>query len=128
MESLYENNILNQPLEWRRILEVPLPSRLSTLDFERVYFVGIGGSFWVAKIAEFLWREYVQRDAITINSYDFVNSRYFVSANDVVLVFSHRGTKTYSIRALKIPKHATVLTLFSSQACKTRFLLILAQT
>ena len=104
MEFLYETNILNQPLEWRRILEVPLPSRLSTLDLERVYFVGIGSSFWVAKIAEFLWREYVQLDAIAINSYDFVSSKHLVSANDIVVVFSHRGTKTYSIRALEIAK------------------------
>jgi glutamine---fructose-6-phosphate transaminase (isomerizing) len=33
-----------------------------------------------------------------------VNSRYFVSANDVVVIFSHRGTKTYSKRTLEIAK------------------------
>lgn len=104
MSFLYETNILNQPLQWRRILEVPLPSRLAILDFKRIYFVGIGSSFWVAKITEFLWREYAQRDAITIHSYDFVNSKYFVSTNDVVVVFSHRGTKTFSRRALEIAK------------------------
>jgi glucosamine--fructose-6-phosphate aminotransferase (isomerizing) len=104
MSFLYETNILSQPLEWKRILEVPLPSDLATLDFKRMYFVGTGSSFWVAKIAEFLWREYVQRDAITIHSYDFVNSKYFVSTDDVVVVFSHRGTKTFSRRALEIAK------------------------
>ena len=104
MAFLYEANILNQPLEWRRILDTSLPSKLSTLDFKRIYFVGIGSSFWAAKIAEFLWREYVQTDAIAVQSYDFVNSRYFVSPDDIVVVFSHRGTKTYSIRALEIAK------------------------
>jgi fructoselysine-6-P-deglycase FrlB-like protein len=104
MAFLYETNILNQPPEWRRILEVPFPSGLSTLDFKRIYFVGTGSSFWVAKIAEFLWREYVQMEATAIHSYDFVNSKYFVCANDVVVVFSHRGTKTYSRRALEIAK------------------------
>src|ERR671919_199927 len=100
----YETNILNQPLEWKRILDVPLPSRLSTLDFKRIYFIGIGSSFWFAKIAEFLWREYVQMDALAVQSYDFVSSRHFVSTDDIVIIFSHRGTKTFSIRALKIAK------------------------
>jgi len=104
MAFLYETNILNQPFEWRRILDVPLPSGIATLDFKRIYFVGTGSSFWVAKIAEFLWREYVHMDAIAIHSYDFVNSKYFVHANDVVVVFSHRGTKTFSKRALEVAK------------------------
>ena len=104
MAFLYETNILNQPLEWRRILDISLPSRLSTLDFKRICFVGIGSSFWAAKIAEFLWREYVNIDAIAVQSYDFVNSRHFVSPDDIVVTFSHRGTKTYSRRALEIAK------------------------
>jgi fructoselysine-6-P-deglycase FrlB-like protein len=36
--------------------------------------------------------------------YDFVNSIYFVSANDVIGVFSHRGTKTYARGALELAK------------------------
>lgn len=104
MGFLYETNILHQPAEWKRILDVPLPSRVSALDFKRIYFVGIGSSFWAAKMAEFLWREYVQMDAIAIQSYDFVNSSYFVSPNDIVVVFSHRGTKTFSVKALEMAK------------------------
>jgi glucosamine--fructose-6-phosphate aminotransferase (isomerizing) len=104
MTFLYETNILNQPPEWRRILDIQLPSRLSALDFKKIYFIGIGSSFWAAKIAEFLWREYVQMDAIAVQSYDFVNSRYIVSPDDIVVIFSHRGTKTFSIRALEVVK------------------------
>ena len=104
MTFLYETNILNQPLEWRRILDIQLPSRLSALDFKKIYFIGIGSSFWVAKIAEFLWREYVEVDATAVQSYDFVNSRYIVSPDDIVVIFSHRGTKTFSIRALEVVK------------------------
>ncbi|MGI0044996.1 MAG: SIS domain-containing protein, partial [Nitrososphaeraceae archaeon] len=104
MTFLYETNILNQPLEWRRILDIQLPSRLSALDFKKIYFIGIGSSFWVAKIAEFLWREYVEMDAIAVQSYDFVNSRYIVSPDDIVVIFSHRGTKTFSLRALGVVK------------------------
>lgn len=43
-------------------------------------------------------------DATATYSYDFVNSKYSVCTNDVVVVFSHRGTKTYSRRALEIAK------------------------
>ncbi|MGH9911052.1 MAG: hypothetical protein ACRD5E_14480 [Nitrososphaeraceae archaeon] len=89
MTFLYETNILNQPLEWKRILDIQLPSRLSALDFKKIYFIGIGSSFLVAKIAEFLWREYVEMDAIRVQSYDFVNSRYIVSPDDIVVIFSH---------------------------------------
>jgi glucosamine--fructose-6-phosphate aminotransferase (isomerizing) len=104
MTFLYETNILNQPLEWRRILDIQLPSRLSALDFKKIYFIGIGSSFWVAKIAEFLWREYVEMDAIAVQSYDFVNSRYIVSPDDIAVIFSHRGTKTFSLGALEVVK------------------------
>lgn len=51
-------------------------------------------------------------DATAIHSYDFVNSKYFLSANDVVIVFSHRETKTFSRRALEIAKiHYGVITV-----------------
>ena len=43
-------------------------------------------------------------DSTAVHSNDFVNSKYFVSTNDVIIVFSHRGTKTYSRGALEIPK------------------------
>lgn len=74
MTFLYETNTLNQPSEWRRIIGIPLPSRLLALDFKKIYFIGIGSSFWAAKIAEFPWREYVQMDAIAIQSYDCCSS------------------------------------------------------
>jgi fructoselysine-6-P-deglycase FrlB-like protein len=88
MTFLYETNILNQPLEWRRILDIPLPSGLHTPSFKRICFLGIGRSYWAAKIAEFLWRVCIT-DAVAVHSYDFVNSRYFVSRNDIVVAFSH---------------------------------------
>ena len=41
-------------------------------------------------------------DVIAVQSYDFVNSKYFVSPKDLVVVFSHRGTKTFSTRAIEV--------------------------
>lgn len=74
MPFLYETNILTQLLNGEEFLDSPLHSNLFNLDFKRIYFIGTGSSFWAAKIAEFPWREYVQMDAIAIQSYDCCSS------------------------------------------------------
>ena len=56
------------------------------------------------RISEFLWREHVNPDCISLHSYDFVRSKYLISQNDIFVVFSHRGTETFSIQALEIVK------------------------
>jgi glucosamine--fructose-6-phosphate aminotransferase (isomerizing) len=115
MVSLYETNVLNQLNAWKRILlHSNLPSALSTInsDKRRVVFVGIGSSYWAARISEFLWREHVNPNCISIQSYDFVGSPHYLTANDIFVVFSHRGTKTFSIQALEVAKKfgaATIL-------------------
>ncbi len=107
--SLYETNILNQPSEWKRILNTtPFPSDLSNFaSKKKIIFVGIGSSYWAARFAEFLWREYLTQsdiDVTSVQSYDFVRAKYVSSSNDIVVVFSHRGTKSYSIQALEFAK------------------------
>jgi glutamine---fructose-6-phosphate transaminase (isomerizing) len=119
MTSLYETNILNQTAEWKRLLTRPLPSGLNSLRPKKIVFVGIGSSYWVARFAEFLWREYTKRpqemgiDTISsVQSYDFVRSKYLISTDDViVVVFSHRGTKTFSMQALEDAKRAGATTV-----------------
>ncbi|PWU80586.1 MAG: hypothetical protein DLM72_11380 [Candidatus Nitrosopolaris wilkensis] len=113
MISLYEANILNQKREWKRILDLPLPSALYTIDptKRRTVFVGIGSSYWAARFSEFLWRQYVNPDCISIQSYDFVRSRYLISPNDLFVVFSHRGTKTFSIQSLGLAKKSGATTI-----------------
>jgi fructoselysine-6-P-deglycase FrlB-like protein len=90
MASLYETNILNQPLEWKRILDSPIPANIKNLHANRIIFIGIGSSYWVARIAEFLWREYNTTASITnpipssIQSFDFVRTKkYPISKNDI---------------------------------------------
>jgi fructoselysine-6-P-deglycase FrlB-like protein len=56
--SLYEANILNQPAEWKRLLNTPIPRDLTTIRPRKIVFVGIGSSYWIARFAEFLWREH----------------------------------------------------------------------
>jgi glucosamine--fructose-6-phosphate aminotransferase (isomerizing) len=109
MKTLYEINILNQPAEWKRLLTTALPLDLNTLHSKRVIFVGIGSSYWAARFAEFLWREHhtnaANTEPLSVQSFDFVKSKYAVSHNDMVVIFSHRGTKTFSIQALEIAKN-----------------------
>lgn len=112
MVSLYETNILNQLGEWKRILNSALPTGLDNLNStKRIIFIGIGSSYWAAKISDFLWRDYVNWDSLALQSYDFVKSRYLVSPNDTVVVFSHRGTKTFSILALELAKRSGATTI-----------------
>jgi glucosamine--fructose-6-phosphate aminotransferase (isomerizing) len=114
MASLYETNILNQPLEWKRILGSPIPTELQNLRANKIIFIGIGSSYWVARFAEFLWRDYNPSASITpssLQSFDFVKSKYVLSKNDIVVVFSHRGTKTFSMKALDIAKKSGATTV-----------------
>ncbi|HET7285257.1 MAG TPA: hypothetical protein VFI70_11280 [Nitrososphaeraceae archaeon] len=46
----------------------------------------------------------VVMDITSVQSYDFVRTKYVISSNDIVLVFSHRGTESFSIRALEFAK------------------------
>jgi fructoselysine-6-P-deglycase FrlB-like protein len=77
----------------------------------RLIFVGIGSSYWAARISEFLWREHVSPDCISLHSYDLVKSRFLISTNDIFVLFSHRGTKTFSLQALEIAKKSGATTI-----------------
>ena len=90
-----------------------MPSALYTINSQkiRLVFVGIGSSYRAARISECLWREHVNPDCISLHSYDFVKSKYFISANDIFVLFSHRGTKTFSLQALEIAKKSGATTI-----------------
>jgi fructoselysine-6-P-deglycase FrlB-like protein len=64
MASLYEANILNQPLEWKRLLNSPIPIELKNIQANKIIFIGLGSSYLVARFAEFLWRDYNSGAAI----------------------------------------------------------------
>jgi len=113
MTSLYETNILNQLGEWKRILDSPLPSTLYTTNpgKKRIIFIGIGSSYWAARFSEFLWREFVNPDCTSLQSYDFVRSKHLISPSDIFVIFSHRGTKVFSIQSLNIAKNSGATTV-----------------
>ena len=117
MVSSYEANILNQPTEWRRLLNTQLPAELKNIGHNRIIFVGIGSSYCIACLARLLWTKYVTTlsinpdrtfspvEPLSVESFDFVKSQYILSNNDIVVVFSHRGSKTYSTQALETAKN-----------------------
>src|SRR5215211_827283 len=113
--TLYETNIINQPAEWKRLLDISIPTELKTISYKKIVFVGIGSSFCVARIAEFLWKAYVINtlingtlktiEPLSVQSFDFVKSCHAISNNDMVVVFSHRAGKTFSMQALEAAKN-----------------------
>jgi glucosamine--fructose-6-phosphate aminotransferase (isomerizing) len=112
VNSNYERNVLDQPEVWKRLLNAKLPSELESIlsSSRRLVFVGIGSSYWAARFSEFLWRDYAfvdggDKDPISFQSFDFVRiQNLHLNPEDLVIVFSHRGTKTFSMHALEIAK------------------------
>lgn len=99
--SNYERNVLDQPKVWKKLLETKLPSKFSSSVLSS------------ARISEFLWRDYAHvdggKDPISFQSFDFVKiPNLYLHQEDLVIVFSHRGTKTFSMQALEI---ATINTM-----------------
>jgi fructoselysine-6-P-deglycase FrlB-like protein len=94
-----------------KLLDTKLPSKLESVlsSSKKILFVGIGSSYWAARISEFLWRDYANvddgKDPISIQSFDFVRiPNLHLRPEDLVIVFSHRGTKIFSMQALDIAK------------------------
>lgn len=114
MISNYERNILDQPKVWKKFLNDKLPNELELVSVfsssRRIVFVGIGSSYWAARFSEFLWRDYanidgVDKDLISVQSFDFVRiQNLHIHPKDLVVLFSHRGTRIFSMQALEIAK------------------------
>ncbi len=70
------------------------------LRARRVYLVGTGTSFHAAQMGQFLLRS-VGADAWAIPAFDFALYPQPLSPEDVVILFSHRGTKLFSKQSLE---------------------------
>ena len=69
----------------------------------RAHIVGIGTSWHAALVGEDLLINHAgKREARAWNSYEFCDRPPPLDGDDVVIVLSHRGTKTYSARALEL--------------------------
>ncbi|MFL6470194.1 MAG: hypothetical protein ACJ71H_05010 [Nitrososphaeraceae archaeon] len=123
MRTNYETNVLNQPREWKRLLGIPISSELNIITPKKIIFVGIGSSYWVARFAEFLWREHQTKDTIyieplSVQSFDFVKSKYVVSDNEIV-VYSRIGELRHSVcRPYRLRRKIIMLQQFLLQELK----------
>ncbi len=76
-------------------------------DAARIFVVGIGTSYHAAQIGEALLRG-AGSEAYAVGSFDFVTYPPALRPNDAVIVMAHRGTKTFSARALALAQGADV--------------------
>jgi glutamine---fructose-6-phosphate transaminase (isomerizing) len=79
---------------------------------ERLFLVGIGTSYHAAQIIEHAMREYGGGiRAYPVHSFDFALYGPELTRNDCVIIISHKGTKSYSVRALEKARAAGATTV-----------------
>jgi glucosamine--fructose-6-phosphate aminotransferase (isomerizing) len=111
MPSRYEDNIYRQPGLIKDILKSPRPSWMDELRSRPVYFVGVGTSFHLAQIAKALWRRHVALSAHAVHSFDFARLPQPAKKGDVVVLLSHRGTKSYTVESAAVARKAGAVTV-----------------
>lgn len=111
MKSRYETNIALQPELIGGILNKSSPSWFKDLRRRRVFFVGIGSSYFAGRIAEWLWRRHVSPEAYAVGSYDFVRMPQPIKRSDAVVLFSHSGAKSYTLEAGQEARKRGALTI-----------------
>ncbi len=67
----------------------------------RIYLIGIGTSFHAAQVGAFLLRA-AGVEATAVHSADFAGYPYPLSRQDAAILFSHRGTKQYTVLAAEL--------------------------
>ncbi len=78
----------------------------------RLFLVGIGTSYHATQVIDHAMREYgggIQ--AYPVHSFDFTLYGPELTANDCVIIISHKGTKSYSVQALDRARDAGATTV-----------------
>lgn len=96
-----------QPATWRRLVAQTRDKAHEVAQAltgnRRIYLVGTGTSFHAAQTGENIFRAISGLpDVRAITAFDFALYTPALSRDDAVIVMSHRGTKTYSLRSLEI--------------------------
>lgn len=104
--SRYEANILAQPRLVRAALDAPAPAWMKRpAKSRKVFLVGVGTNHHAARIAAWLWSR-AGFDARAVHSHDFVARPYRLSRGDLAIFLSHRGSKSYTVRAEEAARRA----------------------
>ena len=88
------------------------PVRQKLRSCKRIFFVGTGTSFHAAQAGQYLFSAGGGNpDSWAMSAFNFALYPPRLSREDCVVVLSHRGTKTYSVAALKHAREAGAKTL-----------------
>ena len=103
--SRYEANVLGQPELLKAALAAPAPAWLKAPKGRRVLLVGVGSNFHAAQLAAWSWCR-AGLDATAVHSFDFVSRPWTMRPGDLGVFLSHRGTKSYTVRAEAMARRA----------------------
>lgn len=103
--SRYAANVFAQPALVAAALGAPAPSWMRPPKGRRVFLVGVGTNHHAARIAAWLWSR-AGLDARAVHSFDFVTRPYRLARGDLGIFLSHRGTKSYTVRAEALARRA----------------------
>ncbi len=109
--SKFEVNVFAQPLLIQEILGCPMPAWMEPLKSKRIFFIGIGTSYYAAQIAKCLWQQFVSADCQAIHSYDFVREPQPIQSGEVAVLFSHTGLKSFTLDAARLASQKGIVTI-----------------
>lgn len=104
--SAFERNMRSQPELLRALLRAPLAALPRPASGGRLMLVGTGSNLHVAQLARWLWARHGRGEAQAWAGFEFARLPARPRRGDVVIVLSHRGTKTYSLQAAELALEA----------------------
>ncbi len=79
---------------------------------KRIFLVGIGTSYHAAETSRYIARALAKSaEVYAVHAFDFANYPPVLSREDCVIGISHRGTKTYTVEALRMAQESGCLTI-----------------
>eukprot|EP00743_Colponemidia_sp_Colp-15_P003383 GILK01003657.1.p1 GENE.GILK01003657.1~~GILK01003657.1.p1 ORF type:complete len:381 (-),score=48.60 GILK01003657.1:169-1311(-) len=79
-------------------------ARAIATSSRNIFVVGTGSSLHASQMTQFLFRDAGLLRTWAVSSFDFALYPQPVEPNDVVIVYSHRGTKSFSVKAIEKSK------------------------
>jgi glucosamine--fructose-6-phosphate aminotransferase (isomerizing) len=108
--SRFEANVYRQPELVRAVLSASAPTWLKPPRGRKSFFVGVGTNHHAARIAAWLWSR-AGLDARAVHSHDFVSRPYRLGPGDLGVFLSHRGSRSYTVRAEAAARRAGAQTV-----------------
>ena len=118
--SRFEASLFAQPGLVRAALDAPAPPWMKPPKGRKIFLVGVGTNHHAARLAAWLWsREGF--DARAVHAHDFVARPYRLSRGDLAVFLSHRGTKSYTVKAEALARRAGAETVIvTGEGCAWR--------